>query len=136
MSQKNKGFVISNYRSYRDFPEGASGRLGTAKSVLYPNSYTWFVFLAALDVMLTWIILRYDGHELNVLANFILAFNGLAGMVGFKLLLVAFVLTMCEIVGRRDLCVGRRLAQLCVAVTAVPVVLALTQLFIAKQSLV
>ncbi len=136
MSRKNEGFVISNHRSYRDLPEGSSVRLGAAKSVLYPNSYTWFVFLAALDVMLTWIILRYDGHELNVLANFILAFNGLPGMVGFKFLLVAFVVTMCEIVGRRDLWVGRRLAQLCVAVTAVPVVLALTQLFIAKQSLV
>ena len=31
---------------------------GWKRSVLYPNAYVWFVFLAALDIMLTYLILH------------------------------------------------------------------------------
>ncbi|MCP4594048.1 MAG: hypothetical protein GY842_25220, partial [bacterium] len=36
--------------------------------VLYPDIYVWFVFLAAVDLMLTWVILATGGKELNWIA--------------------------------------------------------------------
>ncbi len=36
---------------------------------LYPDLYTWFVFFAAMDVMLTWTILALGGREINGFAD-------------------------------------------------------------------
>ncbi len=135
MSKKAKGDAISTYWPEQDLRRGAKRRYLTGGSVLYPEFYAWFVFLAALDVMLTWIILYFDGSELNALANWIIDRNGMAGVVCYKFVIVAFVLSMCELIGRRNGGAGRKLAQLSVVITAFPVVLALMELFAAKHSL-
>ena len=36
--------------------------------VLYPRLYTWVVFLASMDIIMTWVILHMGGTEVNVLA--------------------------------------------------------------------
>ncbi|HUU94878.1 MAG TPA: hypothetical protein VM487_03995 [Phycisphaerae bacterium] len=125
-------------------PSGHAQRRAGARSlfgraVLYPNVYAWYVFLASLDVMLTFLILsdlfsEIDvyapprGTELNPLANWITRIGGLPGIIAFKFALVILVVCICEIVGRRKHETGRRLAKWAVAISAIPVVVALVQM--------
>ncbi|MBI1368061.1 MAG: hypothetical protein GC162_05345 [Planctomycetes bacterium] len=98
------------------------------RSVRYPDLYTWFVFLSALDVMCTWIVLKFGGAEVNFLAQWIIHLGGLWGMIAFKFLVVTLVLFACEYVGRRNAASGRRVATWAVALNALPVILALSML--------
>jgi hypothetical protein len=122
-----------------DAQRSAGGRSLFGRAVLYPNVYVWYVFLASLDVMLTFLILsdlfsEIDvyapprGAELNPLANWITQAGGLPGMIAFKFALVILVVCICEIVGRRKRETGRRLAEWAVAISAIPVVVALVQM--------
>jgi len=97
------------------------------RPVLYADVYLWFVFLSAMDVMLTTVILHMGGREVNVLASLVLQTWNLSGLVVYKFVLVAFVLTVCEAVGRADRRKGRWLAVIAVAITAVPVILSFIQ---------
>lgn len=103
---------------------------------LYPDSYVWYIFLASLDVMMTWIILSppFLGREVNWLANWIIQRGGLHAMIPYKFALVLVVIAVCEIVGRVNRERGRRLADWAVAITAIPVVVAFTQLLLDTYS--
>lgn len=95
--------------------------------VLYPGPYTWFVFLAALDLLFTWVILHLDGgREVNILADWVIQRYGVVGSALYKAGLVGLVVCICEVVGRRRPQRGLRLAKWAVAVTAFPVILACT----------
>ena len=87
----------------------------------HQNAYTWFVFLSAMDLMLTWIILHYDGREVNPLADWIVARMDLWGLVAFKFSLVSLVVVLCETIGRHRPALGRFVARFAVVITAVPV---------------
>ncbi|MCG3137680.1 MAG: hypothetical protein HJJLKODD_01529 [Phycisphaerae bacterium] len=100
------------------------------KAVLYPNHYVWFVFLSALDLMLTWIILHRGGGEVNLLASSILGNWGLIGFVVYKFILVTLVLCICEYVGRKNRALGRKLATAGVVITSFPIVVAFGLLWI------
>ena len=89
--------------------------------MLYPNSYTWFVFFSALDIMLTWAILRRGGHEVNPLADRVIESWGLAGAILFKFSLTILVVIVCEVVGRQKPKTGKALAVTAMLVSAVPV---------------
>ena len=107
---------------------------------LYPNIYVWFIFLAALDAILTALILHpvlYAGNlemtesrggEANSIAAWIIEHGDVPGMVAFKFVLVTLVIIICEIIGRRRADVGRRLAEWAVAITTIPVAVALYQM--------
>ena len=97
--------------------------------VLYENHYTWFVLVSALDVMLTWVVLHAGGREANAIADAVLRNYGLGGMVAFKFALVALVIVICEVVGRRSIDAGRRLAGWAVALTCVPLLIAVALLW-------
>jgi hypothetical protein len=101
-----------------------------AKPVLYPNVYAWYVLLASLDLMLTSAILEAGGYELNAVADGIYLRWGMGGMIVYKFLLVSVVVCICEFVGRRREPTGRRLAEWAVAISAIPVALALMQLIV------
>ncbi len=100
---------------------------GTA---LYPDTYAWFVLLATLDVVLTWIVLLFGGEELNALARWILTRYELIGMAVFKFSIVVTVIAACEYIGRKQWITGRRLSEWSVAISAVPVVLAYAELLV------
>lgn len=87
----------------------------------HQNAYAWFVFLSAMDLMLTWVILHNDGREVNPLADWIVAEMDLWGLVGFKFSLVALVVILCETITRHRPGLGRAVARLAVAITATPV---------------
>lgn len=111
-------------------PRADAGRNLLRRMTLFPNCYVWYVFFAALDVMLTTLVLHLGGSEVNLLADWILARYELPGLVAFKFSLVVLVVCICETVGRRNHRVGRKLAEWAVAITAIPVVLALVQILV------
>lgn len=121
------------------------------RGVLYPNLYVWFVFLATLDIVCTYMIMHPAlfpdadpvvvedngdllvvpigrGEELNPLADQIIERWGVPGKVIYKFSLVLLVILICEIVGRARPATGRRLAEWAVALTAVPVAFAVMQM--------
>jgi hypothetical protein len=96
---------------------------------LFPAQYTWFVCLSTLDLLCTWRILHAAGQEENALADWIIEHYELPGLVVFKFLLVAGVILICEIVGRRRRELGARLARWAVVLTAFPVVVGTIHVF-------
>ena len=127
-----------------------------ARPVLYPNIYVWFVFVAALDIMCTYIILHPvlfpdvlppaampttddldehfiyalepRGREVNWLAAWVIEHGGMPGKVAYKFSLVMLIVLICEVVGHQRYRLGRKLAEWSVAITAVPVVVAIVQI--------
>ena len=93
--------------------------------VRYPNLYVWLVFVSALDIMLTWVVLHLGGSEANPLAAGVLERWGLPGMVAFKMALVSLAIVIGEAVGKRNEPLGRRFVCYAIAISAFPVVLAL-----------
>jgi len=85
---------------------------------LYLPLHRWFLALAAVDVVLTTLVLNLGGQEANIVPRAILARAGLGGMVALKAASVVFVLLVCELVGRKREHVGRRLALGAIAANA------------------
>lgn len=108
------------------------GPITPRKSVLYPNCYIWYIFMAAMDIMMTFIILgpAFDGVEVNWLADVIMRAGGFYAAIAFKLGIVALVIGICEVVGRHNDHTGRKLAEWSVAITAIPVIVSFLQLLI------
>jgi len=97
--------------------------------VLYPSIYPWYVILATLDVLLTWLILSsFDGRELNPIAAGVIHTGGMPAATFFKFATVMFVMWACEFIGRRKVNVGRRLAAYAVLMNCVPVTASVAQL--------
>ncbi|GJM26427.1 MAG: hypothetical protein DHS20C16_28420 [Phycisphaerae bacterium] len=110
-------------------PSASNARGGQMR---YQNAYVWFVFVSALDIMLTWAILQSGGSEVNPIADAVIQRFGLQGMVAFKFALVIFVIIMCEWLGRRSDKHGRKIAEWAVAITSIPVVLSFVMLIAAS----
>ncbi|MCK6485501.1 MAG: hypothetical protein HUU22_07655 [Phycisphaerae bacterium] len=100
---------------------------------LFPNLYTWFVFLAAMDVIFTTLILWIGGRELNWLADHVLQRYGVPGAVAVKFGAVILVVIICEFIGRLRHSTGRRLAEWSVAISTIPVALAFIQLLVTPR---
>ena len=94
------------------------------RAVLYPGCYVWFVFLSAMDLMMTWVILHFGGSEANAVAAGYLNKYGLKGFVIYKFVLVCIIVLICEYVGRRKYRLGRLLAIWSVIVTSSPILIA------------
>jgi hypothetical protein len=107
---------------------GSSRQFWLYRAVLYPDAYLWYILLAAFDVMLTWVILRSGGSELNAIADWVIRRYDVPGVVLYKFLLVLLVVVICEVVGRRNHQRGQTLARWAVIITAFPVVIALIQI--------
>jgi hypothetical protein len=91
----------------------------------FPNLYVWFVFFSALDIMLTWAILRRGGTEVNPVADAVIKNWGLPGAIVFKFSLTLLVVVVCEIVARQRYGTALGLAITAMLVSAVPVVYSL-----------
>ncbi len=111
-----------------DSISGASSRGGggvgwfTIPDMRYQNAYAWLIFVSAMDVMLTWLILFVGGSETNPIAQFAIDGFGLTGLILYKFALMVFVIIMCEIVGRKRDRTGLRLAIAGIAISSIPVV--------------
>jgi len=96
--------------------------------MLYPGAYLGFVLLSALDVALTWCVLILGGIELNYLAGAVIVYWDKSGLLVYKFCLVTLVIVCCEVIGRARHTTGRRLSRFAVAISAVPIVMAVVQL--------
>ncbi len=95
---------------------------------LYPNRYVWLVFVSAMDVFMTFLILYFGGREVNKVADYILQRFGIGGMAFYKFILITIVILIIEYVGRKKPTTGRRMAEWSIALTCVPVVIAFVML--------
>ncbi len=108
--------------------QSESNGIPLLRTARYPQAYVWFIFVSALDLMMTWVVLYFGGREVNVLADYVLNRWALPGMVVYKFALVIFVIFICEVVGQHRPRLGRRLSIFAVVITLVPVVIAFTHL--------
>lgn len=85
----------------------------------YETELSWFILVSVLDIVMTFLILRYSAEgrtrnamiEGNPVARWILHSYGVGGMAIFKLLVTAVVCVIAEIVGRHRPVVGRNLLR-------------------------
>lgn len=99
-----------------------------ARLMRYPRAHLWLGLFASLDLVLTGAVLHLGGRELNVVAEAVIRHFGLPGAAVFKFGLIAFVIWLCEIIGRRDPLTGRRFSTTAIVVTCMPVAAAAVQL--------
>jgi hypothetical protein len=66
----------------------------------FPELYVWLIFVSSLDIMLTWVILRDGGEEVNPVAKLVIDAWGLNGAILFKFGLILFVIICCEVISR------------------------------------
>ena len=96
----------------------------------YQNTYVWLVFVSALDVFLTMLVLFWwTGRELNPIADAIIQHMGFTWTIAFKFALIVLVIVICEIVGRYNDRTGRKLAVAAVIISAAPVAYSFALLF-------
>ena len=89
--------------------------------VRHPNLYLWLIFVSALDVILTRVVLFFGGKEINPVADYVLLHWGRLGMSLFKFLIIGFVIIVCEYIATRSTRVSRRLAITSILISLVPV---------------
>ena len=88
----------------------------------FQDEYVWLVFLAGMDVMLTWYILeRHNGEEVNPIAKLVLDSCGLWGAIGFKFSLLLFVIIASEWIARENLKVAQFLVWFALTISSFPV---------------
>jgi hypothetical protein len=91
--------------------------------VLFPYTYLALIFVSALDVIFTYVVLLIGGVEVNPIANAVL--HGPAefdGLIAFKFAVVGLVVLLCEFIGRHAVETARRLSRWGVAISSFPVV--------------
>lgn len=71
------------------------------------NPTTFFILANVLDIFCTYILLRYDAIEANPFANYVLIQWGFWGMIGFKLLIVAMVCIIAQVIALKKLNTAR-----------------------------
>lgn len=86
----------------------------------FQEHYVWLIFVGSLDIMLTWVILRGGGEEVNPVAKLVIDTWGLNGAIAFKFALTLFVIVSCEIIARVRPTTARMLIWFAVLVSAFP----------------
>ena len=88
---------------------------------------TRFILASALDVFMTYILLRQEGFvESNPIAQYFLNSWGVRGMVYFKFAVVAFVVLLAQVIARWKEETARRLLNFGAAVVAFVVIYSFT----------
>lgn len=88
----------------------------------FQGEYVWLMFLAGMDVMLTWYILeRHGGEEVNPVAKQVIDSWGLWGAIGFKFSLLLFVIIASEWIARENFKVAKFLVWFALTISSFPV---------------
>ncbi len=101
---------------------------GPRTAVHLPNHYAWFIAVGTLDLILTYVVLRLGGIEVNAVAARAIEVGGLWGLIALKFASVILVVLICEMVAERRPATARRLAVFAIAASALPVLVASGQL--------
>lgn len=106
----------------RDIPKAPKKVLSIFVGELtYQNAYVWFIFVSAMDIIITTGVLYLDGEEVNPIARAVIEAFGKPGMIVFKFVLVGFIIAICEFVGRRKYRAGLVVIYLGIIVTGMTV---------------
>lgn len=101
---------------------GPRPRFLSLPALRFQDEYVWLIFLAGMDVMLTWYVLEQKGgEEVNPIAKVVIDSWGLWGAIGFKFCLVLFVILACEWISRSNRRVGKFLVWFALVVSSSPV---------------
>lgn len=73
------------------------------ESLPLQNETTYFILVNVLDIFMTYLVMSFGAVESNPIANFFYDRYGFAGMIAFKLILVAIVCTTSQIVARKNM---------------------------------
>lgn len=92
-----------------------------ARPVRFARIYPWYLLVAALDVIITWVILTHGGRELNTIAAWVWAGWGPAGLTMLKFGTVTLVVIICEFIAELSETAGRRLATWAVILSMTPI---------------
>lgn len=90
--------------------------------VRYPVEYVCLLFVSIMDIVMTRAVITVGGYEANPIAASAFNYAGLWGLIIFKFVLTAFVISACEMVGHRNDRAGRRLSRLGVIISGFPAV--------------
>ncbi len=94
-----------------------------ARAVRFPYFYLALIFVSALDLILTYIVILIGGIEVNPIANAVLQSPAdFHGLILYKFVIVVGVVLICEFISRHADTTGRRLAGWAVGISAFPVV--------------
>lgn len=95
----------------------------------FPNHYCWYVLVCALDLILTNAVMTWFGAiEVNAVAHTAIELAGFWGLIALKVSTMIVVIAVIELLARRAVHVGHRLAEWSIAISGLPVVLTLAQL--------
>ncbi len=98
------------------------------RHVLFPTQYAWYVLVSSLDLIMTNTVMHHFGaREVNTIADGAIQLFGFWGLIGLKFATVVVVVGICEFVGMRRPVMGKKVAEWAVAISAVPVALAIVQ---------
>jgi hypothetical protein len=98
----------------------------------YQNAYVWLVFVSALDIILTALVIYvWGGDEVNPVTDHVIQEMGFVWAIIFKFAMMLVAVIVCEVIGRQSNRAGRRLAVAAVVINGVPVVFTLTLLSLA-----
>jgi len=86
------------------------------------NQTTTFILINVFDVFMTYTLIRFGGIEANPVARIFLERWGFNGMIFFKMVIVAFVCVVAQIIGHRRLRTAKVLLNFGTLITGAVVV--------------
>ncbi|GAB5402566.1 MAG: hypothetical protein Aurels2KO_07970 [Aureliella sp.] len=89
------------------------------------NETTYFILVNVLDIFMTYLLLNLGAVEANPIANYFIGRWGFAGMIVFKLVIVAAVCVISQVVATRNMRYARGLLWIGIAVVGCVVVYSL-----------
>jgi len=117
-------------------PPAPAWRSLLSRKATLSTIYPWYLLVAAMDIMLTWLILLLGGTELNAVAVLALDKGGLNGLIVLKFATVLTVIAICEYIAWKNPATARRLGAAAVAISTFPVIVGIMELARAPLSLV
>lgn len=85
------------------------------------NETTYFILVNVLDLFMTYLVLAVQGIEANPIAAFFLDRWGFPGMIAYKMVIVAVVCTISQVVAQRNMRYARGLLWLGIIVVGLVV---------------
>jgi hypothetical protein len=85
-----------------------------------------FILVSVLDIFMTYALLRFGGREANPIAKYFLSLGGIPGMVFWKMITVAFVTSIAQLVATRNLERARLLLMISTTIVGCVVIYGLT----------
>lgn len=86
------------------------------------NEVTTFILVSVLDIFMTYMLLRVGAVEANPFARFFLVRWGFNGMIAFKMVTVAVVTVLAQIVAQFQMSTARKLLIYCTVIVGAVVI--------------